>query len=111
MAEVVSPLNRLTRWYLSQCDGDWEHSYGISIETLDNPGWHMRIELTDTGLAGVPFEAVQRGVAQEYSSGPDLSRWLTCKVAEDVFIGVGGLGDLEEIIRVFVDWAESVEAA
>jgi hypothetical protein len=28
----------LEAWYASRCDGEWEHGYGISIETLDNPG-------------------------------------------------------------------------
>jgi hypothetical protein len=31
-------LKRLQDWYVSQCDGGWEHTYGISIDTLDNPG-------------------------------------------------------------------------
>ena len=32
-------FQRLQKWYKSQCNGDWEHSFGIKIETLDNPGW------------------------------------------------------------------------
>ena len=41
-------LERLQRWYLYRCDGDWEHSFGITIETLDNPGWMVTIDLQDT---------------------------------------------------------------
>ena len=31
-------LEWLMNWYESNCDGDWEHSYGVKIESLDNPG-------------------------------------------------------------------------
>lgn len=33
-----SLLYRLQQWYHSMCDGDWEHCYGVKIETSDNPG-------------------------------------------------------------------------
>lgn len=26
----------LQMWYVAQCDDEWEHAYGIKIETLDN---------------------------------------------------------------------------
>jgi hypothetical protein len=44
-------LDRLQRWYEAQCDGDWEHEWGAQIETLDNPGWAVRISLEETSLA------------------------------------------------------------
>ncbi|MBN6041230.1 Imm53 family immunity protein [Amycolatopsis sp. 195334CR] len=28
----------LERWFAGQCDDDWEHRYGITLETRDNPG-------------------------------------------------------------------------
>ncbi|MBJ7330653.1 MAG: hypothetical protein JHC95_12210 [Solirubrobacteraceae bacterium] len=45
------PLRHLEAWYLAQCDGDWEHEFGVSIETLDNPCWRMRIDLCGADLA------------------------------------------------------------
>jgi hypothetical protein len=36
---MESNLSRLSTWYQSQCDERWEHSFGLKIETLDNPGW------------------------------------------------------------------------
>jgi hypothetical protein len=41
-------LERLQRWYLGECNGDWEHSYGVRIDTLDNPGWIVTIDLHET---------------------------------------------------------------
>jgi hypothetical protein len=48
---VTDALTRLQEWYGEQCDGDWEHQSGICIETLDNPGWFVRIDLAGTALA------------------------------------------------------------
>ncbi|UCH44768.1 MAG: hypothetical protein JSV11_10785 [Nitrospiraceae bacterium] len=42
----MNNFDRLNRWYINQCNGDWEHQYGIVIETLDNPGWRVKIDLT-----------------------------------------------------------------
>ena len=44
-------LDWLQRWYGSQCDGDWEHEWGVAIATLDNPGWSVKIDLEETDLA------------------------------------------------------------
>lgn len=35
----MNALEWLTSWYKTQCNGDWEHSYGIEISTIDNPGF------------------------------------------------------------------------
>ncbi len=32
-------LTRIQAWYKAQCNNGWEHTYGIRIETLDNPSW------------------------------------------------------------------------
>jgi hypothetical protein len=49
-------LTWLQGWYASHADGDWEHSHGVSIGTLDNPGWSVEIDLADTELAGLRFD-------------------------------------------------------
>ena len=32
----MSLIRWLEEWYKSQCDGDWEHLFGVEIGTLDN---------------------------------------------------------------------------
>jgi hypothetical protein len=49
---VEEPLHFLIDWYRTQCDGDWEHQFGIEIGTLDNPGWRLHIDLINTPLEG-----------------------------------------------------------
>lgn len=41
-------LSSIQKWYVEQCDGNWEHSYSIKIESLDNPGWYIAIDLMDS---------------------------------------------------------------
>jgi len=99
MARVGSAgtLAELQSWYSSQCNGDWEHQAGIEIETLDNPGWRLSIDLEGTDLEGVPFDAVE-------SLAPTRS-WIRCWVKERKFEGAGGPQMLESMMRIFLDWA------
>ena len=41
-------LSLLEEWYVSQCNGDWEHSGGVKIDTLENPGWSISINVDET---------------------------------------------------------------
>ena len=45
----------LQNWYKQQCDGCWEHLYGIEIGNLDNPGWTVKIDLSDTSYEDKDF--------------------------------------------------------
>lgn len=55
----------LQTWYASQCDGGSEHAFGITIETLDNPGWTLKVQLTDTKLEGATFPTQPYGVGAD----------------------------------------------
>jgi len=66
VTSTVDVLARLERWYAARCDGAWEHQKGVVIETLDNPGWQMRIDLDETGPSATEFRAaVQRSGSGE----------------------------------------------
>jgi hypothetical protein len=95
----MDQLARIQRWYADQCDGDWEHTYGIKLDTLDNPGWLLYIDLSDTELAEKPFEPILRGDSED-----DLN-WLHCKVAHGKFEAAGGSQDLQEMLETFLQWA------
>ena len=45
-------VSSLEEWYARQCNGDWEHHYGVRVETIDNPGWRVRIDLAETRKDG-----------------------------------------------------------
>ena len=40
-------ISEIENCFKQRCDGDWEHQGGISIETLDNPGWCVKVEYSD----------------------------------------------------------------
>jgi hypothetical protein len=95
----MDQLSRLRNWYAAQCDGDWEHSYGIKIDTLDNPGWLLSIDLADTLLQGKYFAPIHRG---DSDAGTD---WLHCKVVADKFEAAGGVPNLPDMLEAFLLWA------
>jgi hypothetical protein len=99
----MSVLAELQEWYLAQCNEDWEHTYGVSIGTLDNPGWSFTVELTGTDLETVNFVERSYGVGVDgHASG---NEWLICKVENRKFIGYGGPRKLEEMMTIFLSWA------
>ena len=78
----------LSDWYAAQCDGVWEHSYGVTIGTLDNPGWTVKVDLSGTQLAGRAFEPVSYRL--EGPNDTADAHWHSCRVAEGCFEGAGG---------------------
>ncbi len=95
----VSEFERLERWYAAQCDGDWEHEFGVHLSTLDNPGWILRVDLEGTELEGRPFATIS-------DLEPERA-WIHCCVKGAKFEAAGGPGMLERMIREFCDWAEA----
>ena len=61
-------INWLEEWCRSQCNGDWEHGDGIKIETLDNPGWSVTIDLSNmtTKLEEIPYQLFEKSKRDWY---------------------------------------------
>lgn len=91
-------LKWLEEWYKSQCDGEWEHYYGINIYNCDNPGWCVDIDIVDTSIERKDFNSVH------YDNGDN--DWIICQVKEGQFRGSGDTSKLEEIIHIFKEWVE-----
>ncbi len=94
-------LDSLQSWYENQCDGEWEHQYGVKIETLDNPGWAVEIDLIGTKLS----DKVLAETTEERSA----TDWIRCSTGSGQFKGFGGPRNLAEIIERFLAWVEMVE--
>ncbi len=97
-------LSRLQEWYSSQCDEEWEHQYGVHIETLDNPGWMVRIDLVGTLLEDKPFAERAEGLG--VNDHPDSARWISCYVREKRWEGAGDETQLARLLEIFLAWAE-----
>ncbi len=96
-------LRALQDWYASQCNGEWEHRYGIHVDSCDNPGWWVRIDIAGTNLASREFHPVAENVdANGYQQG---ERWHYCHVDGEVWHGAGDETKLPLIIQTFLTWA------
>jgi hypothetical protein len=90
----------LEGWYQKQCNGEWEHGHGIHIDTIDNPGWRVKINLNGTRYA----EIANVEIKENYESD---SEWMVCKIVDGVYEGAGGPLMLGPIIQAFRSWIEA----
>src|SRR5437868_6088370 len=93
-------LEALQRWYAGRCDGEWEHRYGINIQSCDNPGWWVKIELEGTGLKTRPFDRIAENV--DAAGFQQSDRWLHCRVQDGVWDGSGDETKLGVILKTFL---------
>lgn len=84
-------FDELQKWFLKQCDGDWEHEFGVKIYSLYNRGWVVEIDLIGT-------ECENKDFLQE---GNNLTQ---CSVMDGKFVGTGGPQNLSDIIEIFIKW-------
>ena len=87
-------IRQLEKWYRSRCDGEWEHAGGVKIDTLDNPGWTVAID--------VPKKDVENGVWDEIRIDRAPDDWMRCWQEGPRFRGCGDPGKLEQILDYFL---------
>lgn len=97
----MSVLSALQSWYQRQCNGAWEEQFGVVIDTLDNPGWMVTIDLAETPVEHCSFAEVD-----QQRSPQD---WIYCRVEDLQFKAACGPTNLEEVLQVFLDWAASAD--
>jgi hypothetical protein len=96
----VTELDKLQDWYARQCNGDWEHQYGISVSTLDNPGWSLKVDLKGTVLE-------EREMA-DFKIDRAENDWIVARRSGDVFEAFGGTKNLGEMVQIFLDWEQGI---
>lgn len=95
----ISNLKKLEDWYRSQCDGKWEHEYGIEIGNFDNPGWYICIDLKNTRLEAARMKEIIM------DNGDD--DWMHLEIKDYQFLGRGDPEKLECMIEAFLAFAAS----
>jgi hypothetical protein len=103
----MNELSEIQDWYFSNCDKDWEHQYGIKIETLDNPGWTINIDLDETDLENKTFTQIEKGLDKNAIKKDEMD-WYTCKVENNKFIGCCGPLHLETLLKIFFNWKNKI---
>lgn len=89
----------LEDWYADVCDNCWEHMYGITIDTLDNPGWRVRIDLCETRYRNMKMTEI------EHDNGDN--DWLICSIKDGIFQAAGDVSKLSKIICIFKECVEA----
>ena len=92
----MNGLTLLEKWYSSQCNGEWEHTYGVEIDTLDNPGWVVKIDLRGTKADG---RALERAKIERTEND-----WIQYWVENRQFHAACGPLNLSEAIQTFIEW-------
>lgn len=93
-SEQTNVIAKLQDWLAAECNGDWEHSFGVTIESSDNPGWIVKIDLWETQLAEHgPLEKKWRN---------SESDWGNILVTERAFEGSCSLSNLELLLDEFL---------
>lgn len=86
-------LLKLQKWYAAQCNGEWEHRYGITISTSDNPAWNVGIDLAGTTLEGA--------ILPQYTEDNGDDDWFMCNIIDNKFNAVGDPSKLVVILNQF----------
>lgn len=93
-------LSWLMNWFDLHCGGHggWEHMFGVLIETNEEPGWTVSIDLEDTDLEGLEFTPIDRDISS--------NDWLHCSVKDNAFLVKTSSKNLLESLSIFRHWAE-----
>ena len=107
MLDTPKLLEDLQDWYVSQCDGEWEHRYGIEVRSCDNPGWWVTVDLTGTALSDRPFVEVRDNVDEKAFALGEI--WMSCRIVDGVWHGAGDPSKLGKILHRFLQWAKTAD--
>lgn len=86
-------LEWLQEWYKDQCDNNWEHNHGIKIDTLDNPGWDVEIDVNDTNFN------LKNSKWKLFELNND--KWVGYKIDNNIFYASSDPLKLSLIIKIF----------
>ncbi len=98
MTMATDHLTWLQDWYRTQTNGDWEHQHGISIGTIDNPGWRVDIDLAETEVSTSLFSRIE-------IERSDFD-WVHCWVDNGKFKIACGSQNLNEGLELFRNWID-----
>lgn len=98
-------LSSIMEWYSAHCDGDWEHQKGLSLQTLDNPGWLLKVNLVGTNLENATMVPISEGCDE--SSHPEGEEWIDCRIQDKEFVGASDPAQVPRLITIFSSLIDS----
>jgi hypothetical protein len=91
-------LKWLQNWFFQNCDGKWEKEQRLLIETIDNPGWLLTLQLKNSINDNKAIE--------ELSIERTEQNWCQSHIKKNEFVAVGGPFNLTEILYYFRNFIE-----
>ncbi|MEH6745301.1 MAG: immunity 53 family protein [Maribacter arcticus] len=95
-------LDWIQDWFKNNCDGNWEHGEVIQITTIDNPGWEVEIDISNTSIATMNLEWILNEKSKD--------DWYGVKIMNQKFIAAGDAGKLKFLLGLFKEMIEKIEA-
>lgn len=86
----------LEDWFSENCNEDWEHLYGIKIETVDNPGWYIEFDIKETDYESIDFDRINIRRSE--------NDWVICYKDNGCIKGTGGVRNLKELLAIIKNW-------
>ncbi len=94
-------LDWIQNWFKDNCDGDWEHGEVIQITTLDNPGWEIEIDISNTSIANTNINWILNENGKQ--------DWYGVKIENQKFSAAGDSGKLKFLLGLFKEMIEKIE--
>jgi immunity protein 53 of polymorphic toxin system len=88
----VALVKEILEWFSDNCNGDWEHQNGFSIESLDNPGVAISVDLAP--ILMIPDKIILSDLVSENS-------WISIRIKNDKFLVACSVDRFEEAIKNF----------
>lgn len=77
------------------------HNYGIKIETIDNPGWEITIDLEEI-TGEISLKKIEWNIIGDFDD-----KWIGYKIENNKFNGAGSTKNLNLLIFVFKELIEN----
>mgnify|MGYP003630527271 CR=1 FL=1 len=94
-------LDWIQVWFKENCDGDWEHGEVIQITTIDNPGWEVEIDISNTSIATMELDWILNETSKQ--------DWYGVKIADQKFTAAGDIGKLKFLLGLFKEMIDKIE--
>lgn len=94
-------LDWIQDWFKENCDGDWEHGEVIQITAIDNPGWEVEIDISNTSIASMELDWILNETSKQ--------DWYGVKIADQKFTAAGDIGKLKFLLGLFKEMIDKIE--
>ncbi|MGJ8716128.1 MAG: immunity 53 family protein [Maribacter stanieri] len=94
-------LDWIQDWFKENCDGDWEHGEVIQITTIDNPGWEVEIDISNTSIASMNLDWILNETSKQ--------DWYGVKIADQKFTAAGDISKLKFLLGLFKEMIDKIE--